>query len=137
MKTAEEVRRLRLLELKRQFGSYSKLNELLGRSSTDATLSQIANRAADSKTGKPRTMGAAQARALERACKKEEGWMDVAPTMVDLQYIDLLPPPERANLEGLFGRLVLTELTKLGIAIPQKNEDAGSDDLSQVRRKRV
>lgn len=39
-------------------------------------LSQIRNRAKDSKTGKHRQMGDDMARALERGCKKEVGWMD-------------------------------------------------------------
>jgi hypothetical protein len=113
MKVVEEIRRIRLLQLRKEFGSYAKLNEKLGRSSTDATLSQIANQAADSKTGRPRAMGSPQARALEQACGKEVGWMDTDPDLLEqLEFspavaelaaeLEALEPEDRDNLIQLF-----------------------------------
>ncbi|PSL86627.1 hypothetical protein C7T35_01270 [Variovorax sp. WS11] len=82
MKTVEEVRRVRLQELKATFGSFAAINKALNRTPTDSTLSQIANQASGSKTDKPKTMGSPQARAIEAALKLEAGWMDTDPQLV-------------------------------------------------------
>lgn len=76
MNTIEEIRRLRLAELKKEFGSYVALNSRLGLTARDSTLSQCGNASSNSKSGKPRSMGSELARALERATGKEIGWMD-------------------------------------------------------------
>lgn len=81
VKVVEEVRRERLLELREEFGSLAELNEALGFTRTDSTLSQIINRSANSKTKTPKTMGSPLARDLEAAAKKPRGWMDTDPAM--------------------------------------------------------
>lgn len=82
MKTVEEVRKLRLSELKAEFGSFAAINEKLGRIATDSTLSQIANASIGSKTGKPKTMGSEQARSIEVVLNKPRGWMDTDPDLL-------------------------------------------------------
>lgn len=79
VKVVEEVRRERLLELREEFGSLAELNEALGFTRTDSTISQIINRSANSKTKTPKTMGSSLARDLEAAAKKPRGWMDTDP----------------------------------------------------------
>lgn len=132
MRTVEEVRRTRLQKLKAEFGTYANLNELLGKTRTDATLSQIANKAKDHKTGRVRELGSEQARRLEQACGKEPGWMDSPADAVEIQYIDLLPPEVRRNLEGLFAKQVLLEMGRLGITIPH-SDDAGKTSSDEVK----
>ncbi len=75
MKTVEQVRRLRLAQLRQQFGSWAKLNAALGMVATDSTFSQIM-----SPTTK-KDMGSDLARRLETACQKELGWMDTDPDL--------------------------------------------------------
>jgi hypothetical protein len=81
MRTIEEVRRLRLLQLRDEFGSWVQLNGLLKLKSgaRDSTLSQIASQSEGSKTKKPKAMGSALARQLESVCNKDLGWMDTDP----------------------------------------------------------
>lgn len=81
MKTVEEVRRERLAMLRKEAGSLVALNEKLGLSARDATLSQIVNGAKNSRTGTPKQMGSKMARELEAACGKEVGWMDTDPAL--------------------------------------------------------
>lgn len=83
MKTVEEVRRERLAELRKEVGSLVAMNERLGLTSRDSTLSQLANGAKNSKTGKPKEMGSRLARELETAFKKPVGWMDTDPALSD------------------------------------------------------
>jgi hypothetical protein len=82
MKTVEEVRRMRLAELKSEFGSFAAINARIDRLSTDSTLSQIANSSLGSKTGKPKVMGSDQARLLEEKLEKPRGWMDTDPDLL-------------------------------------------------------
>lgn len=110
MKVVEDVRRERLMQLKKRFGTFSALNEKLQRPSRDATLSQIANASPDSKTGKPRVMGSPQARLIEKKLGLEVGWMDtdpvfdsVAPQLSDAalrmaRELDASPEPIRRQL---------------------------------------
>ncbi len=79
VKIVEDVRRARLQELRAEVGSLAELNVLLGLKRNDSTLSQILNQSAGSKSDKPKTMGSAMARALEKACGKPTGWMDTDP----------------------------------------------------------
>lgn len=80
MKTIGTVRRQRLKMLIDERGmTYAQVNAKLGRTRIDSTLSQIANAAPDSKSGKPREMGDAQARLLEAAFDLETGWFDRDP----------------------------------------------------------
>lgn len=92
MKTVEEIRRERLQALKSEFGSFAELNKRLGRTTTDSTLSQIANQSIGTKTDKPKTMGSPQARAIEDALGKPRGWMDTDPAL--LEQIIAWPFPE-------------------------------------------
>jgi hypothetical protein len=79
MRPVEEVRRVRLAELRSAYGSLTKINDLLGLSARDSTLSQIVNASVGSKTKKPKAMGSTLARRLEAVCGKPEGWMDFDP----------------------------------------------------------
>jgi hypothetical protein len=83
MKTVEEVRRVRLAQLRQEARSLVALNEKLGLSARDATLSQILNEAKNSRTGTPKQMGSKLAREIEVACGKEVGWMDTDPLLLD------------------------------------------------------
>jgi len=83
MKVVEEVRRLRLAELRAEYGTFAAINAKLERTSTDATLSQIANSSSGSKTNKPKTMGSPQARLIEEKLGKPVGWMDTDPALID------------------------------------------------------
>ena len=65
-----------------EVGSYANLNELLGRKRIDSTLSQYANQSRGSKSAKPKVMGSATARELERVCMKPVGWMDTDPELL-------------------------------------------------------
>ena len=57
-------------------GKIANLNSALGVERTDATLSQIKNKAKHSKTGKPRSMGDELARKIETKLNLPFGWMD-------------------------------------------------------------
>jgi hypothetical protein len=86
MKTCAEIRRLRLAQLRQETGlSYADMNEKLGRGRLDATLSQIAKQAPNTRSGKARQMGDDQARTIERAFDKPTGWMDRDPEFDELQ----------------------------------------------------
>lgn len=74
MKTIAEIRLDNLDLLIAEKGTQELVAALAGTSSV--YLSQIKNRAADTKTGKLRQMGDDMARKLESGCEKEVGWMD-------------------------------------------------------------
>jgi len=76
MQTVEEIRREWLIELIRRHKTIANLNLALGRSKTDATLSQIKNQAVDSKSGNPRNMGSPLAREIESKLNLEPGTLD-------------------------------------------------------------
>lgn len=105
MKTVEEIRRDRLLELKAQHGSFAKLNELLGRLSTDSTFSQIANSSLNSKTKTPKVMGSDQARKIEELLKKPRGWMDndaeLLRAAITVERVASLPVPAQPGIHYL------------------------------------
>lgn len=74
MMTVGRIRRENLELLVLEYGT---LDEVAGRvGSTPVYLSQLRNRAPDTKTGRPREMGSALARRLEVGCGKPDGWMD-------------------------------------------------------------
>lgn len=110
MNTVEEVRRLRLNQLKQEHGSWVALNRLLGQPDRDSTLSQCANASSGSRTSKPKSMGSPLARRLESVCKKEEGWMDTDPVFdgANLWPFDIVPvarimslsPTQRGAVQG-------------------------------------
>lgn len=76
MKTVTDNRRDWLEHLISEMGSIAALNIALGRSKTDATLSQIRNQSPHNKTGKPRTMGDKIARSIEEKLGMTIGCMD-------------------------------------------------------------
>ncbi len=81
MQTVFETRRVRLESLVAKHGTVAALNEAIGMTRTDATLSQIRNpnlRRASS--GKRYEMGDAIARRIETSLGLPEGWMDTPPT---------------------------------------------------------
>lgn len=82
MKTVEEVRRERLLLLLKEYGTLVAINEKIGLTKRDSTLSQIVNSAKNSRTGKGKEMGSPMARKLEAACGKAPGWMDTDPDLL-------------------------------------------------------
>lgn len=65
--------------------SLAELGRRLGRGSRDSTLGQILNESPDSKTGTPRRMGDAQARAIELEFPLPVGWMDRDPDVDSLE----------------------------------------------------
>lgn len=74
--TIEQIRRAKLEALIEQCGSVTAVASKLGHS-TSAQVSQWRNAAADSRTGKPRTISTASARLIESKFGKPHGWMDV------------------------------------------------------------
>lgn len=76
MKTVEETRHEWLIELIRRHKTIAALNEALGRTRTDGTLSQIKTKQADSKTGKIRILGSELARDIENKLGLEVGTLD-------------------------------------------------------------
>lgn len=85
MQTISETRVARLAMLVKQYGgSLANLNEALGFSRTDSTLSQIRTMALHSKTGVPRGMGDNLARKIEDQLNLGRGWMDTPPSYAEL-----------------------------------------------------
>jgi hypothetical protein len=74
MKTIAEIRLDNLLLLIEEVGSAEALASKVN--SSAVYISQLKNRAPDSKTKKPRQIGDPLARKMESACGKERGWMD-------------------------------------------------------------
>lgn len=74
MKTVAEIRHDNLLLLLEEIGTAEALAHLV--ESSPIYISQLRNKALDSKTKKPRQIGDALARKLESSCQKEIGWMD-------------------------------------------------------------
>jgi SOS-response transcriptional repressor LexA len=75
MKTIDEIRRDNLQLATDRIGTAAELAE---RAKVSASyLSQIKNQTPESKTGKPKAMGADVARKIEKALGEREGWMDV------------------------------------------------------------
>lgn len=68
--------------------SWAAMSRKIGRNSRDSTLSQIWHQSPDRKNGRLRQMGNDQARLLEQAFGKPEGWMDRDP---DLDSISTAP----------------------------------------------
>lgn len=110
MRTVEEIRRLRLLQLKEQFRSWSEINKLLEQDARDSTLSQCATQATGTRTMKPKSMGSALARRIEAVTGKPDGWMDNDPTfdganlwpfeLISASQVMGLNPVQRGVVEG-------------------------------------
>jgi len=107
MSDAYTNRRAWLALLVKQHGSFADLNRALGRNERDATFSQIANAAPDSKTGEPRRMGSKLARAIEAGLQLPAAALDGPPpggepAPSDLPFADL-SDLERQALHALRG----------------------------------
>jgi hypothetical protein len=76
MKTCEEVRRENLEKLWHKYGGQTGLNHALERLPKDQTISQIIKRSPDSRSGTPRSLGAAQARAIESKLGLPNAYLD-------------------------------------------------------------
>lgn len=74
MKTIAEIRLDNLEVLIAEFGTQDRVAELA--ETSPVYISQLRNKAKDSKTGKHRQIGDPMARKLEAGCGKELGWMD-------------------------------------------------------------
>src|SRR5689334_3650241 len=79
MQTVEEIRLEWLNILIERHGTIASLNAALGRTRTDATLSQLKNQAPDSKSGTPKNMGSPLAREIEDRLGLERGTLDNPP----------------------------------------------------------
>lgn len=118
MRTVEEVRQARLEQLIEEFGSLAELNRMRDKPARDSTLSQYRQASRNSKGGSPKGMGSDVARALERACGKEVGWMDTDPalwpfTKIDHSKIAALLPAQREQIQ--FGVLAAAALAGIDI----------------------
>lgn len=74
MEIVADIRHANLIELIRRAGGTGAFAERIGRDASQ--VSQWANRAPDSKTGKPRNIGDRAARHIEQALQLQRGWMD-------------------------------------------------------------
>lgn len=81
MQTIEEVRRVRLVMLEREFGGQAALADKVGKS--PAQISQWKN-ASPSATGRERAMSSDIAREIEIKTGKPRGWMDSPPTYAEM-----------------------------------------------------
>lgn len=107
--------------------SRAELSDKLGRSRADGTISQIINRAPDSKTGNPRTMGANQARRIEIALGLPNGWMDtpidVAPSNPQATVAHVAEPPASYAAWPIAGMTL--EQIQAALTPEQRGEVAG------------
>lgn len=96
MQPIGQIRLANLEALVRQFGTAEAL--AAAAETSPVYLSMLRNQKPDPKTGRPREVGTAMARRLERAAEKPPGWMDQAhddlsPAAVTLaKLFDLIPP---------------------------------------------
>lgn len=121
MRTVEEVRRIRLAVLAKEIGSYASINDKMGRTRTDSSLSQIANASKNSKGGTSKTMGSQTAREIELACGKERGWMDTDPDLWPFPRIDhsAVLAMSEADLHRIEGALLLTA-AQIGVDLEKR-----------------
>lgn len=130
-------RRRNLLFLIEQYGTLTKLNVVLGRSKSDATLNQIKNRATNSGTGKARQMGGEIARSIELKLNLPNGWMDQQHTDETLNAFQVKESVnfskdrdvdnQHAVNAGLF---FLDSLRKLGFLNPEEYEKIKNGKLT-------
>lgn len=127
MKGIGQIRRERLaLLLKETAATLADISEKLGRSRRDATLSQVANAAPNTRTGKARQMGDEQARAIERAFGKPTGWFDRDPYIDELEAQLAMRVGEPLPTYGgwPFSRVPMSRVLRLDSAARQRVEDA-------------
>ncbi|HEX8106731.1 MAG TPA: helix-turn-helix transcriptional regulator [Kofleriaceae bacterium] len=117
----KEVRRLRLLELAKQYGTLKALAEETG---TDpAHLSQIKNSTRD--------MGEDVARRIEQALKKPAGWMDAPPGAQGPLADDELEMLEKYRRASPRWRLALRYLAD----VPDESQDEVSESVNVLMAK--
>lgn len=92
MRTAEEIRRDNLAALAREFGGQHALADAVG--VDPAQIHQWLKMSPNSKTGKPRVISPESARAIERKCSRERGWLDHD----HAEVVAALPPDELTML---------------------------------------
>jgi hypothetical protein len=111
VKKVEDVRRENLELLILEYGTMDALAAAAETSSV--YLSQVRRQAVDSKTGRPRQLGARMARRLEAALPhtKPEGWMDVARSPQDIAAIKKLIAEQR--------QITARDVAPLGVAEEQ------------------
>lgn len=129
MDTIDSIHRHRLALLIKEHGTQAALSKVIGKS--PAQISQWLNASPDSKTGKPRTMDRTTARAIEKACKKAEGWMD--------QPIGADKGPA-ANEPNLFEKLTQEEhdmLDDIRVLIDEDREEVRAMIAERARRARA
>lgn len=128
MKTVAEIRREKLEMLAQELGTVDAVAEKAGTSAV--YLSQIKNRAVDSKTGRPREMGTTLARKLESGCGKPPGWMDTDPSPAKEASSAAIALQEWAETASPRSREVIDQLRMLA----QKNAlgDEEWDLISQL-----
>ena len=127
MKGIGQIRRERLaLLLKETSASLADVSEKLGRSRRDATLSQVAKAAPNTRTGKPRQMGDEQARAIEQAFGKPLGWFDRDPYIdqLEAQLAHRVEEPHATYAGWPFKRVALSRITRMDSRDLQRIEDA-------------
>lgn len=120
-----EIGDIRLANLELVIAELGSLERLAVAADTSSVyLSQIRNRAQDSKTGRPRQMGTAMARRIEAAAGKPPGWMDVHNTMEPPRHgwapSDVLRPEAVFNPPRVtWGVSMSTELPAIfSVAVP-------------------
>lgn len=93
MKTIEEIRWENLCYLIEKHGGVTRFADLVG--SSQSQISQLKNRSPDSKTGKQKKLGSAQAREMEDKLGFDRGWMDHDHT--DREYEHWLKIPKEVR----------------------------------------
>lgn len=127
MRTVEEVRRLRLEQVRAVYGTWANLNAALKMSPRDSTFSQITS----GKTKKD--MGSDMARRLDRLMGKEAGWMDTDPAF-DEQLWPFGPDISPRAVADLPKDLLLEARGMLKVLIAQAQRGRGEGDGSDKQR---
>lgn len=139
MGTASENRLRWLAHLVQQHGGVAALNRALQRGERDATLSQILNKAPNSKTGAPRRMGDKLARGIEQKLGLDHGVMDTEwrPTLFEQGFqaaIAVEPAPltalEQAALTALRGLTIAQQ--QEAIAAMERTRDANQRIITEL-----
>lgn len=110
MSTVEANRRKRLAQLRGEFGSLARLNDLLNLRKNDSTLSQYGS------PSNPKPMGSQMARRLEKVTGKPEGWMDSDPDAEARWPFPLVDPSQWAQV-GEEAQLELQRIFNFHLAL--------------------
>jgi hypothetical protein len=121
MKTIAEIRRLRLEQLIKQYGSIAALNVALKRARTDSKLSQLRNASARKGRDRPTQMGDAMARLIECTLKLEVGWMDNLPAYEDPTIDEKMRRLQKVAEE--LASYQIDQLIKIGITLSEPGRE--------------